>query len=80
MPTLFIEAGYRFRIYVHGHALAHIHVLGHGGAVEVLIDPLALRAVRGPLGNAQVRKVMQIAAGRQAELRQAWRKHHGQTD
>ena len=35
MPTLFIEAGYRFRIYVHGHALAHIHVLGHGGAVEV---------------------------------------------
>lgn len=64
-------------IYVHGRAPAHIHVLGHGGAADVLIGP---RAVRGPRGNAQVRKVMQIAAGRQAELRQAWRKHHGQTD
>lgn len=80
MLTLFIEAGYRFMIHVHDHAPPHIHVLGHGGAVEVLIDPLALRAARGSLGNAQVRKVMQIAAGRQAELRQAWRKHHGQTD
>lgn len=53
-------------ICVHGRAPAHIHVLGHGGAAEVLIGPLALRAVRGPRGNAQVRKVMQIAAGRQA--------------
>ena len=67
-------------IYVRGHAPAHIHVLGHGGAAEVLIGLLALLAVRGPRGNAQVRKVMQIAAGRQAELRQARRKHHGQTE
>lgn len=67
-------------ICVHGRAPAHIHVLGHGGAAEALIGPLALRAVRGPRGNAQVRKVMQIAAGRQAALRQARREHHGQTD
>lgn len=64
-------------IYVHDHAPAHIHILGHGGAVELLIEPLALRAVRGPLTNAEVRKAIQIAQDRHAELLQAWRKHHG---
>ena len=64
-------------IYVHDHAPAHIHVLGHGGAVELFVDPLSLRAVRGPLTNVQVRNVVQIARDRQSELLQAWRKHHG---
>ncbi|HMO45650.1 MAG TPA: DUF4160 domain-containing protein [Rubrivivax sp.] len=64
-------------IYVHDHAPPHIHVLGHGGVVELLIDPLALRAVRGPLTNAQIRKVLQIATARQMELLEAWRKHDG---
>ncbi len=77
MPTIFNEAGFRFMICVHDHAPAHIHVLGHGGAVELLIEPLSLRAVRGPLTDIQVRKVVQIARDRQSELLQAWRKHHG---
>jgi hypothetical protein len=77
MPTIFNEAGFRFMIYVHDHAPAHIHVLGHGGVVELLIEPLSLRAVRGNLTDAQVRKVVQIAASRQGELLQAWREHHG---
>ena len=77
MPTIFNEEGFRFMICVHDHAPAHIHVLGHGGPVELLIEPLSLRAVRGPLTNAQVRKVVQIAKERQSELLQAWRKHHG---
>ena len=64
-------------IYVHDHAPAHIHVIGHGGAVELMIETLALRAVRGPLTDAQVRKVVQIASDRQSELLQASRKHHG---
>lgn len=77
MPTIFNEAGFRFMIYVHDHAPAHVHVLGHGGAVELLIEPLSLRAVRGALTNAQVRTVLQIARRRNAELLQAWRMHHG---
>ena len=64
-------------IYVHDHAPAHLHVLGHGGAVELQIEPLSLRAVRGPLTNAQVRKVVQMARDRQSELLQAWSNHHG---
>ena len=64
-------------IYVHDHAPAHIHVLGHGGAVELMIETLTLRAVRGPLTDSQVRTVMRIAADRQSELLQAWRNHHG---
>jgi len=77
MPTFFNEAGFRFMIYVHDHAPAHIHVLGHGGSMELLIEPLSLRAVRGSLTNAQVRAVMKIARDRHSELLQSWRKHHG---
>ncbi len=77
MPTVFNEAGIRFMIYVHDDAPAHIHVLGHGGAVELLIEPFALRAVRGPLTSAQVRKVVQIAMDGRTELLQAWREHRG---
>ena len=77
MPTIFDEAGFRFMICVHDPAPPHLHVLGHGGAVELLIEPLSLRAARGPLTNTQVRVVLQIARARQSELLQAWNKHHG---
>ncbi len=77
MPTIFTEGGFRFMIYVHDHAPPHIHVIGHGGTVELNIDPLGLRAVRGPLSNAQVRRVIKIAFERRVELMQAWRQHHG---
>jgi hypothetical protein len=60
---------------VHDHAPPHIHVLGHGGVVELLIEPLAVRAVRGPLTHGQIRKVLQIPTERQQELRDAWRRH-----
>ena len=77
MPTIFNQAGFRFMIYVHDYAPPHIHVIGHGGAVELQIEPLSLRAVRGPLTDAQVRAVVRIATERQSELLQAWRNHHG---
>ena len=54
MPTIFIEAGFRFMIYVHDHAPAHVHIHGHGGVVEVILDPLALRAVRGNISGSEV--------------------------
>ncbi len=77
MPTVFSAAGFRFMIYVHDHAPAHVHVMGHGGTVELWLDSLTLRAVRGSLTDAQVRLVVQLARGHHAELMQAWRKHHG---
>lgn len=77
MPTIFNEGGFRFMIYVHDHAPPHVHVVGHGGVVELLLSPLSLRAVRGPLSNSQVREVLRIARQRQAELLAAWRNHHG---
>lgn len=77
MPTIFTDGGFRFMIYLHDHAPPHIHAIGHGGTVELGIDPLALRAVRGSLSNAQVRRVMKVARDRRGELLQAWRQHHG---
>lgn len=62
---------------VHDHAPPHIDVLGQGGVVELLIELLASRALRGPPTHAQIRKVLQIATERQQELRDAWRRHHG---
>ena len=39
-------------IYVHDHAPAHVHIHGHGGVVEVILDPLTLRAVRGNISGS----------------------------
>jgi hypothetical protein len=77
MPTIFEEAGFRFMIYVHDHAPPHIHAQGHGGTVEIVLEPLSLRAVRGRLTDSQVRAVVRIARERHVELLRAWRTHHG---
>ncbi len=77
MPTIFYAAGFRFMIYVHDHAPAHVHVIGHGATVELNIDPVALRAVRGSLTDSQIRHIIQIARRREPELLAAWQTHHG---
>lgn len=77
MPTVFLEAGFRFMIYVHDHSPAHVHVIGHGGTVELHIDPVALRAIRGSLTDSQIRQIIRIARSRQTELLAAWKAHHG---
>ena len=77
MPTIFTQAGFRFMIYVHDHAPSHIHAHGQGGVVEVAINPVQLRAVRGNISDSTVRQVVRIAEDRREELLAAWRKHHG---
>ena len=77
MPTIFIEAGFRFMIYVHDHAPAHVHIHGHGGVVEVILEPLTLRAVRGNISASEVRNAMKIAHKRKNALLGAWNNHHG---
>ena len=77
MPTIFIEAGFRFMIYVHDHAPAHVHIHGHGGVDEVVLDPLTLRAVRGNISGSEVRNALKIADKHKDALLTAWRTHHG---
>ncbi|MBN8508642.1 MAG: DUF4160 domain-containing protein [Burkholderiales bacterium] len=59
------------------HAPPHIHAQGQGGTVEIVLEPLSLRAVRGRLTDSQVRAVVRIARERHVELLRAWRTHHG---
>lgn len=77
MPTILIEAGFRFMIYVHDHAPAHVHIHGHGGVVEVALEPLTLRAVRGNISASEVRHALKIVQNHRDEFLTAWRKHHG---
>lgn len=64
-------------IYVHDHAPPHVHIHGHDGVVELLLETLKLRGVRGDITNAEVRRAMSIAAEHQDQLLAAWRNHHG---
>jgi Domain of unknown function (DUF4160) len=77
MPTIFTESGFRFMIYVHGHAPPHVPIHGSGGVVELMLETLKLKGVRGNISNSDVRKVMAIAAKHQDELLAAWENHHG---
>jgi hypothetical protein len=77
MPTIFTKSGFRFMIYVHDHAPPHVHIHGQDGVVELLLETLKLRGIRGNISNSEVRRAMTIAAEHQNELLAAWRNHHG---
>lgn len=64
-------------IYVHDHMPPHVHIHGHGGVVEVILDPLTLRAVRGNISTLGVRNALKIADQHRDALIAAWRNHHG---
>jgi Domain of unknown function (DUF4160) len=64
-------------IYVHDHAPPHVHIHGHDGVVELMLETLTLKAVRGSISNSEVRRAVSIAVEHQSELLAAWKNHHG---
>jgi len=76
VPTIFIEDGFRFMIYLDDHPPAHVHAIGAGCMMRIGLEPLQLLSSVGAKAN-DVRRAMEIAARRRGELLAAWKKHHG---
>lgn len=87
MPKVFAERGFEFWIYPNDHHPAHSHVIrgtkkGIGKQAEVLIHlgdeqtRPGLWENRG-MRKADVKRALEIALRRQAELLTAWRQIHG---
>ena len=76
MPTIFIEGGFRFMIYVDDHAPAHVHAIGADCMIRIGLDPLAVLSTVGAKAN-DVRRAVEIASRRRDELLAAWRTYHG---
>ncbi len=76
MPTIFIESGFRFMIYLDDHAPAHVHAIGADCMIRIGLDPLQVLSTVGAKPN-DVRRAMEIASRRREELLAAWRKYHG---
>lgn len=76
MPTIFIEGGFRFMIYLDDHPPAHVHAIGADCMIRVALEPLAVLSSVGAKAS-DVRRAMEIAERRREELVAAWRKYHG---
>lgn len=88
MPKILTEQGFEFWIYTNDHPPPHSHVIrgrrsGKGRKEELLIylgdqlTPPSIREIRGMKKN-DVRKAMEIAIRKQADLLTAWRYYYEQ--
>ena len=76
MPTIFIESGFRYMIYLDDHPPAHVHAVGANCMIRIGLDPLELLSTVGAKPN-DVRRALDIASRRREELLAAWRECHG---
>ena len=76
MPTIFIEGGFRYMIYVDDHPPAHVHAIGAECMIRIGLDPLRLLSTAGAKAS-DVRRALEIASRRREELLAAWSKYHG---
>ncbi|MBX9898450.1 MAG: DUF4160 domain-containing protein [Qipengyuania sp.] len=79
MVTVHREAGLRFIIFKDDHPPAHVHVVGDGRAKIELVGPDGNPRILHyqSFKTSDVRRMMQIAIERQAELLARWGSIHG---
>lgn len=79
MVTVLRALGLRVVIYLNDHEPAHVHVFGDGEAkINLLTDHGAPELVWAyGMSNREVRRAMDVVAGRKDELLARWREFHG---
>ncbi|MBX3579345.1 MAG: DUF4160 domain-containing protein [Rhizobiaceae bacterium] len=75
MPTIFLEAGYRFHFYSgDGHEPPHVHVDGDGRRAKLWLREVQI-AKDGGFSDRDLRRIMQIVAANRDRLLEAWNEH-----
>jgi len=59
MPTVLRIDGYRFVIYSHDHAPAHIHVQARGKEAKILLEPVSV-ASTGGFNRSEISKITDL--------------------
>ncbi len=82
MPCIFSLGGIRFIIYLNDHGPPHVHAVGPGWNMKVLLGrPPGLLprigAIRGRLGPAMQRRILEIVHEHSAHLLTRWKEIHG---
>ena len=80
MVTVHRAHGFRFVMFTNDHAPPHVHVFGQGGEAKINLegsDAVQLDWATG-ISRHDLRKLVEEAQQFRAQLRQAWRKIHGQ--
>jgi hypothetical protein len=82
MVTVHREGGFRVAIYRNDHEPAHVHVIKDGEVIVDLIGADGQPEIRDAYGatKADVRKSLQIAAGRRDYLLSKWQEIRDGTD
>lgn len=76
MPTVLRIDGLRVVIYPNDHSPPHVHVIGPGWVVVIVLAEPAVREAIG-CSEADARRALDLVADHQAALMEAWRRHHG---
>jgi len=77
MPTIHLEGGFRFVVYLNDHPPPHVHVLGDGHA-KILVDDSgpSLDEADG-FNRGQLRAIVRIAENECAKFLSEWDRIHG---
>ena len=80
MPTIHRAHGFRFMIYLNDHIPAHVHALGTGGEIKVVLGSGAtlpqIAWVRGDLGPRDIRLALEEVHKRADHMHAEWRRIH----
>ncbi len=77
MPTVLRKSGFNFKINIHDHAPAHIHVWHQGQQVLINFeDVVSIRRNYG-LSRNELRQALVIVREYQSFLQTKWREIHG---
>ena len=80
MPTLLLEGGFKFRVFLRDHNPPHIHVVkGKATVVISLGDNKTRPRIHQNYGMQprDIRKALKITAENQNTFLTQWRKYHG---
>jgi Domain of unknown function (DUF4160) len=76
MATIMTQDGFQVMIFTNDHQPAHVHVFKAGTEAVINLVPVRIRE-NYRMSKKNLRKAVEIVAGNQGLLRQAWREIHG---
>ena len=74
-PTVFRDGPFRFFFFSREEERMHIHVQSADGEAKVWIEPRIELARNYELSDQDLRRVLQLVADHEQEIRDAWHEH-----
>ncbi len=74
-PTIFRDGPFRFFFFSREEDRLHVHVQSPEGEAKFWIEPVIELAHSYQLSDQDLKRALQLVAGHEQEIRDAWRRH-----